>query len=89
MEKLDNKTWVVYLLKCANNSLYCGITNDVARRLRQHNGEIQGGAKYTRANSPCELVYQEKSEDRASASKREYEIKKMDKNTKLLLIKSV
>jgi len=48
MEKLDNKTWVVYLLKCANNSLYCGITNDMARRLRQHNGEIQGGAKYTR-----------------------------------------
>jgi putative endonuclease len=89
MEKLDNKTWVVYLLKCANNSLYCGITNDMARRLRQHNGEIQGGAKYTRANSPCELVYQEKSEDRTSASKREYEIKKMDKNTKLLLIKSV
>jgi len=49
---LDNKTWVVYLLKCANNSLYCGITNDMVRRLRQHNGEIQGGAKYTRANSP-------------------------------------
>ncbi|WP_428088305.1 GIY-YIG nuclease family protein [Candidatus Thioglobus sp.] len=87
MIALDNKTWVVYLLKCANNSLYCGITNDLARRLRQHNGQIKGGAKYTRANGPCELVYQEKSKDRSCAAKREYEIKCMSRNAKLLLIK--
>ncbi|MDG2395698.1 GIY-YIG nuclease family protein [Candidatus Thioglobus sp.] len=85
---MANKTWVVYLLKCANNSLYCGITNNLTRRLRQHNGEIQGGAKYTRANAPCELVYQESAKDRSCASKREYEIKHLDKNDKLLLIKS-
>jgi putative endonuclease len=85
---LDNKTWLVYLLKCANNSLYCGITNDLSQRLRQHNGEIKGGAKYTRANAPCQLVYQEKMQDRSSASKREYEIKQMDRSAKLALIKS-
>ena len=78
----------MYLLKCANNSLYCGITNDLSRRLRQHNGEIKGGAKYTRANTPCELVYQETAVDRSSASKREYEIKQLDKSTKLSLIGS-
>ncbi len=88
MKKLDNKTWLVYLLQCANNSLYCGITNDLPRRLRQHNGEIKGGAKYTRANAPCQLIYQEKTQDRSSASKREYEIKQMDKKTKLRLIQS-
>ena len=79
----------MYLLKCANNSLYCGITNDLPKRLRQHNGEIKGGAKYTRANAPCQLIYQEKAQDRSSASKREYEIKQMDNQTKLALLESV
>ena len=83
INKLDNKTWLVYLLKCANNSLYCGITNDLSRRLRQHNGDIKGGAKYTRANAPCQLVYQEVMKDRSEASKREYEIKQMDRSVKL------
>ncbi len=76
----------MYLLKCANGSLYCGITNDLKKRLRQHNGEIKGGAKYTRANAPCELAYQEEFIDRSSASKREYEIKQMNRESKLLLI---
>ncbi len=89
IDTLDNKSWIVYLLKCANNSLYCGITNDLTKRLRQHNGEIKGGAKYTRANTPCELVYQEVALDRSNASKREYEIKQMSKTDKLNLIKSV
>lgn len=87
INKLDNKTWLVYLLKCANNSLYCGITNDLPRRLRQHNGDIKGGAKYTRANAPCQLVYQEEMSDRSEALKREYEIKQMDRSVKLALIK--
>ncbi len=79
----------MYLLKCANNALYCGITNDLSKRLRQHNGEVVGGAKYTRANAPCELVYQEEATDRSCASKREYEIKQMDRSAKLLLIESI
>ncbi len=82
------KLWVVYLLRCRDNHLYCGITNQLDRRIRQHNGELKGGAKYTRANSPCVLVYQEKSKDRSSASKRECEIKTLSRDEKLLLIKS-
>ncbi len=84
---LDNQ-WIVYLLRCADDSLYCGITNHLNQRIRQHNGEIKGGAKYTRANSPCELIYQEKAKDRSSASIRECEIKSMSRKDKLLLIKN-
>ncbi|SFV87280.1 COG2827: putative endonuclease containing a URI domain [hydrothermal vent metagenome] len=83
----NNKTWLVYLLECTNNTLYCGVTNDIKKRLRQHNGEIVGGAKYTRANNPCELVYQEKAKDRSTAQQREYEIKALPRTEKLLLIK--
>jgi putative endonuclease len=82
------KCWTVYLLRCRDDNLYCGITNHLEQRIRQHNGEIKGGAKYTRANSPCELVYQEKAKDRSAASKREYEIKSMTRENKLLLIKN-
>ncbi|MDC9714375.1 MAG: GIY-YIG nuclease family protein [Gammaproteobacteria bacterium] len=81
-----NKPWFVYLLRCANDALYCGVTNDIDKRLRQHNGEIVGGAKYTRANAPCKLVYQEKAKDRSAALKRECEIKAMTRSDKLLLI---
>jgi putative endonuclease len=78
--------WTVYLLKCTRGDLYCGITNNLEKRLKQHAGILQGGAKYTRANNPCVLVYQEKSLDRSRASKREYEIKKLTKIEKLALI---
>lgn len=76
---MAEKTWVVYLLKCRDNSLYCGVTNDLSRRLRQHNGEIKGGAKYTQARRPCELVYQEGCEDKSSAMKREYDLKQLSR----------
>ncbi|SFV81176.1 COG2827: putative endonuclease containing a URI domain [hydrothermal vent metagenome] len=77
--------WTVYLLRCVNDSLYCGITNNLAQRIKQHNGELKGGAKYTRANGPCALVYQESADDRSSASKREYEIKNMSRSEKMTL----
>ncbi|CAC9626319.1 COG2827: putative endonuclease containing a URI domain [uncultured Gammaproteobacteria bacterium] len=85
----ENKNWLIYLLQCANNALYCGITNDINKRLRQHNGEITGGAKYTRANAPCALVYQEQAKDRSTALKRECEIKSTTRNEKLTLLKSL
>ena len=84
----NENLWVVYLLRCNDNSLYCGITNHLEKRIKQHNGELVGGAKYTRANGPCELAYQEKAKDRSAASKREYEIKSMTRENKLLLIKT-
>ena len=86
MKTSDKKPWFVYLLRCANNSLYCGVTNDLDKRLRQHNGEIAGGAKYTRANGPCVLVYQEQVKDRSTALKCECEIKAMTRDEKLTLL---
>jgi putative endonuclease len=56
------------------------------KRLRQHNGDLKGGAKYTRANAPCRLVYQENAGNRSEALKREYVIKQMSRGDKLLLI---
>ena len=47
--------WHVYLLKCADNTCYCGITSDLERRLQQHNGLLPGGARYTRGRRPVEL----------------------------------
>lgn len=63
------------MVRCADGSLYTGITNDLERRLEQHNGERWGGARYTRGRGPVELVYIEKYATRSEASKREYEIK--------------
>ncbi|QCU89255.1 GIY-YIG nuclease family protein [Thiomicrorhabdus sediminis] len=80
------KKWSVYLLSCADETLYCGITNDLGKRLRQHNGEIQGGAKYTASRRPCQLVYQEAVATRSCASQREYQIKKMSRLAKQRLI---
>ena len=81
-----SKLWYVYLLRCADNTLYCGITTDLQKRLRQHNGELIGGAKYTKVRQPCELVYSEQVENRSEASKREYAIKKLSKASKEKLI---
>ncbi|WP_321275774.1 GIY-YIG nuclease family protein [Thiomicrorhabdus indica] len=78
--------WVVYLLRCADNSFYCGITNNLEKRLRQHNGEIKGGAKYTRCRRPCHIVYQEFAMNRQTASQREYAIKQLSKAQKQQLI---
>jgi len=78
----QTSTWFVYLLRCADQSLYCGITTDLNKRLRQHNGALVGGAKYTRVRQPCQLAYSEKAQNRSHASKREAEIKKMTKVAK-------
>ena len=86
---MAEKTWVVYLLKCRDNTLYCGVTNNLSRRLRQHNGEIKGGAKYTQARRPCELVYHERCEDKSTAMKREYDIKQFSRIQKEQLFSKV
>ena len=86
MSQERSKLWYVYLLRCADNTLYCGITTDLQKRLRQHNGELIGGAKYTKVRQPCHLVYSEQAENRSKASKREYAIKKLSKASKEQLI---
>lgn len=77
--------WFVYLLRCKDDTLYCGITNDLENRLEMHRSGK--GAKYTRGRGPLELVYTEECADKSAALKREYEIKSLPRNQKLELIK--
>ena len=80
--------YFVYILKCADETLYTGIATELERRIEEHNGSDKG-AKYTRVRRPVRLVYSEKYPDRSSASKREYVIKKkMSRAEKLKLIES-
>ncbi len=80
--------YYLYILKCADKTLYTGITTELDRRIDEHNYSDKG-AKYTRIRRPVKLVYTEKYPDRSTASKREYEIKKkMSRAEKLKLIES-
>ena len=79
-------SYFVYILECSDGSLYTGITKDIEKRLDEHNTS-EKGAKYTKARRPVKLMYQETSENRSTASKREYEIKKLTRLKKLKLIK--
>jgi len=76
--------WTVYIVRCADNTLYTGITNDLEKRLKAH--DTGTGAKYTKSRGPVELVYFEMSADRSCASKREYVIKRLSRSEKLALI---
>lgn len=78
-------TYFLYILRCADSTLYTGITTDLDRRITEHN-ESEKWAKYTRTRRPVELIYSESFENRSEASKREYEIKKMKKIDKESLI---
>ena len=89
MGTTTQKNWLIYILKCGDGSLYCGITNNLEKRLKHHKGEIKGGAKYTRSHWPCKLVYKEKSRSRSDALQREVIIKKMSKVEKQTLINSL
>jgi len=77
--------YFIYILKCSDDTLYTGITTDIERRVFEHNSSPKG-AKYTKLRRPVELVYSEESEDRSSASKREYAIKQLSRKEKLELI---
>lgn len=78
--------WYVYILRCKDNTLYTGITTDVAKRLVAHRSGK--GAKYTRGRTPLELVYQEVCENHSQALKREWEIKTLTRIQKEKLIES-
>lgn len=73
------------MLRCADGSLYTGITTDITRRLAEHNGEGDAGARYTRSRRPVTLAYLETVPDRAEASRREAAIKRLDRRRKLAL----
>jgi putative endonuclease len=76
----------VYILKCRDNSLYTGITNDPQKRFKEH---VSGkGGRYTRSHKPIKMVYLEKTSNRSKAMKREARIKRMRRADKLALIKT-
>lgn len=83
--KKKKKDWFVYIVKCADSTLYTGITTDIDRRVHEHNN-TKKGAKYTRTRRPVELVYESKYKDRSSATKEEIRIKKLKKKKKIALI---
>jgi putative endonuclease len=80
--------YYLYILKCADKTLYTGITVDLKRRIKEHN-HSKLGAKYTRARRPVKLVYSKKFRNRSSASKEESRIKHLSREEKLLLIKKI
>ena len=77
--------WFVYILRCADGSLYTGIAKDVSRRSQQHNAGT--ASRYTRCRLPVKVVYQESQPTRSSALKREAAIKAMTRTAKLALIR--
>jgi len=77
-------SWYCYLLRCADDTLYCGITNDIEKRLAAHNAGT--ASKYTRARVPVELVFVEPCPDKSAALKREVAIKSLKRGDKLALL---
>lgn len=76
--------WYVYLARCSDNSLYCGITNNLQKREKTHN---EGkGSKYTRARRPIEFVWWEIAESKGDALRKEHRIKKLSKRKKESLV---
>ena len=79
------KIWCVYIVQCADGTLYTGITTDPARRLQEHNSGVPRGARYTHTRRPVLLAYTEPALDRAAAAKREWAIKQLDAASKRAL----
>tara|TARA_B100000945_G_scaffold222403_1_gene179621 strand:+ start:67 stop:306 length:240 start_codon:yes stop_codon:yes gene_type:complete len=77
-------SWFVYILKCKDNSLYTGITNDLEKRIKVHN--LGKGAKYTKARLPVSFLYCETYQTKGDALRRELEIKKLKRIEKLALV---
>ncbi len=79
-----DKKWYVYILRCRDDTLYTGMTDDLEKRLAAHNAGK--GAKYTRGRGPVTLVYHEELETKIDACKREYRIKRLTRQEKIVLI---
>jgi putative endonuclease len=77
--------YYVYILECADKTLYTGYTNDIKKRVLAHNN-LKTGARYTKARRPVILVYSEKFKTKTEAMKREYVLKQMTREEKLVLI---
>jgi predicted GIY-YIG superfamily endonuclease len=85
--KSSHDAWFVYILRCADGTLYTGITNDLVRRCEQHNAGT--ASRYTRSRLPVTLVYQEEPTTKGKALQRELAIKALSRKAKEVLIQSV
>ena len=77
MSANSDNSGFVYLVRCLDGSFYAGVTTDLKRRVRQHNGEIVGGANYTRARRPVALAWYKECENRSVAQQREYSVRRL------------
>lgn len=80
------ESFYTYILRCSDDTLYCGYTNDLERRISTHNSGK--GGKYTRVRLPVELVYYEEFESKSLAMSREVKIKQLSRQEKLELIEN-
>jgi putative endonuclease len=78
--------WSVYMIRCGDNTLYTGISNDVSKRFEVHQSGSLKAAKYTRNRHPLQLVFSVEIGDRSTASRAEYRLKKLSKRSKELLV---
>ncbi len=81
--------WSVYIIRCGDNSLYTGISNDVAKRFAVHQSGSATAAKYTRHRHPLKLVFSEEIGTKSEASRMEYRIKQLPKGTKESLVRGL
>lgn len=84
-KKDADSLWYLYVLQCGDNTLYTGITNDLGRRIKQHNNGT--ASRYTRSRLPVTLTYQERCSGRSSALKKEYAMKQLSRKEKEKYIK--
>lgn len=77
------RAWRVYLVECADGTLYCGVTNDLPRRLAQH--DAGRGARYTRGRGPVRLAWSEAAASKGAALRREAQVKRLPRGAKLAL----
>lgn len=80
-------SWFVYIVQCADDSLYTGVTTDVSRRIKEHNEDNKKGARYTKTRRPVRLVYEEPQASRSEACQREAAIKKLTRQQKMNLFR--
>jgi putative endonuclease len=81
------KTWFLYLIRCKDNSLYTGITTDVMRRFKEHQGNDRKGSKYLRGKAPLKLVLKKNIGNKSLTSKVEAKVKKLPKDKKEMFVK--
>ena len=81
------QNWVVYLIKCSDNTYYCGSTNNINRRIKEHNDGV--GSKYTRSRTPVELIALCEGMNKSEAYKLEYQVKRKPKKDKIKFLNNI